>query len=341
MAYKRIGCLGGSFDPIHKGHLELAKQILKDGCDEVWFIPSLSTPLKDRKLTAYEDRYRMIKLAIAPYRRMRVCAIEKTLPVPSYTLQTLQALKKRYPDASFNFYLGGDQAKQLDRWYKIEECFHLAQFKVFLRDQEELSCPYDLPIVKMPLIDMSSTKVREGRLQDCPASVRRYIAEQGLYLSDYVASQLNEKRYLHSLSVAQLSVELAKAHGLDEIKAYRIGMLHDVCKYWNYEKGQRFMKAWFPDKLKESAAIWHGYLAAKEIKRFYKIKDKQIIQAVYHHVKGSSLTPYTMIIYLADKLDPSRGYDSSMQIDLAKKDLKKAYLLVQKEQEEYLKKEKK
>ena len=71
MSVVRVGLLGGSFDPIHKGHLALAKAILKDGCQEVWFLPCIQSPLKERQLTDFEDRCKMIQLAIKPYRKMR------------------------------------------------------------------------------------------------------------------------------------------------------------------------------------------------------------------------------------------------------------------------------
>ena len=67
---KTIGLLGGSFDPIHKGHLELGKRILKDGCDEVWFIPCQSSPLKERKISDFDTRVKMIKAAIRPFKKM-------------------------------------------------------------------------------------------------------------------------------------------------------------------------------------------------------------------------------------------------------------------------------
>ena len=127
MSTLRIGLLGGSFDPIHKGHLELAKAILKNGCHEVWFIPCQSSPLKQRTLSSFEDRVNMIKWAIKPFKKMKVCTIEKDLPVPSYTVNTLRELTKKY-DHEFIFYIGYDQANQLHKWKDIDECVKMAEF---------------------------------------------------------------------------------------------------------------------------------------------------------------------------------------------------------------------
>ena len=87
MSTLKIGLLGGSFDPIHKGHLELAKSILKDGCSEVWFLPCLSSPLKDRKLTDFHDRVKMIQLAIAPFKKMK--DMVKTILLNNHLLELI------------------------------------------------------------------------------------------------------------------------------------------------------------------------------------------------------------------------------------------------------------
>ena len=86
----KIGLLGGTFDPIHNGHLAIAKTALKRlGLDQVWFVPSLKTPLKDRELTPFELRVIMMKKALRPYRKMKLCLIEKDLPTPATFMYTL------------------------------------------------------------------------------------------------------------------------------------------------------------------------------------------------------------------------------------------------------------
>ena len=101
------------------------------------------------------------------------------------------------------------------------------------------------------------------------------------------------------------------------------------------------MQTQFPQYLDEAPAIWHGYLGADTVKRHYRLNDKKILNAIYHHVKGDSTDPLAMILYMADKLDPLRDYDSSQEIALAEENLHKAYELVHAQQQAYLKKEKK
>ncbi len=334
--------VGGSFDPIHNAHLAMGKWALrKDHCKEVWFIPTVSTPLKDRALTSYAIRAAMVKAAVAPYRHMKLCTIEEKLAAPSYTVRTLRALKKRYPKTEFIWYIGADQAAQLDQWKNIEECLQLAAFKIFRRNGELIKCAYELPILDMEEMPVSSTQIRQGAFQYCPASVRSIIAMERLYIDEYAAHSMSEKRYQHSVSVAALSAHLAQVHGLDAEAAYTAGMLHDICKQWPYEKARLWMQTQFPQYLDEAPAIWHGYLGANTVKRQYRLNDKKILNAIYHHVKGDSTDPLAMILYMADKLDPLRDYDSSQEIALAERHLHKAYELVHAQQRAYLKKEKK
>lgn len=338
----RIGLVGGSFDPIHNAHLAMGKWALrKDHCDEVWYIPTVQTPLKDRVLTSYEVRAKMVKAAIKPYRHMKLCDIEQTLSAPSYTVKTLRALKKRYPNVEFIWYIGADQAAQLEKWKHIDECLKLAKFKIFRRNGETIRCAYELPVLDMAEYPVSSTQIRQGAFELCPPVVRSIIAKERLYIDEYVSHSMSEKRYRHSESVAKLSAELAAVHGLDTDAAYTAGMLHDICKQWPYEKAKCWMKTTFSQFLDEAPAIWHGYLGAVYVRRHYRLRDKKILNAIYHHVKGDSADPIARIVYMADKLDPLRDYDSSKEIALAKKDLRAAYELVYAQQQDYLKKEKK
>ena len=118
-----------------------------------------------------------------------------------------------------------------------------------------------------------------------------------------------------------------------------MGIAHDVCKQLPYEKAKAWMRAHMPDHLEEAAAIWHGYIGADYVNKVFHIRDRRILQAIYHHVKGRNRTDYDRILFIADKLDPSRGYDSGKEIEISRKSLKEGYRVVKQQQEAYLKKE--
>ncbi len=335
----KIAILGGSFDPIHQGHMEMAKYALRHiKVDEVWFLPTKKTPLKTRELTAFHHRCEMIKRAIHPYNRMKLCKDEDRDVEYSYTIDTVKYMKKKYPMHQFLWLIGFDQAKQLESWKDIQTLLQLVEFHVFLRDDKTEVCPFPVIIEKMPLINISSTKIRKGHdLHKVARSVRDYIAQHGLYLSTMIEDKMCEKRYEHSKSVAKLAKELALCHGVDEQKAYIAGLLHDVCKEWPYQKAYQWMQTFHPLLMHHHKNIWHAYVGEQHVKRYYHIRDKQICHAIKNHVQGSKQHTLSMIVYIADKLDPLRGYDSHALIQLSKKDLNRGYEEVQKEQEAYLK----
>lgn len=338
----KIAIIGGSFDPIHKGHLAMAKHVLKHHLvQEVWFMVAKDTPLKDRILTGYTQRCEMCERALQPYANMRICTLENELEGVSYTIHTVRELHKRYPQHDFIWLIGADQAAQLERWKDIDGLLALIEFYVFPRDCQRIECIYPHTPMSMPLIEVSSSEIRRGKKRSMlPTAVKRYMEERCLYLEEQVRFCMSEKRFSHSQGVAKLCIELAKAHGIDPHQAYLAGILHDVCKEWSIPQLEAYMKQFDPERIGEAKAIWHGYVASHFIGRAFGIYDKAVAHAIYHHVKGESTAPLAMILYVSDKLDPGRGYASEKEIALCRVDLMAGFQLVHEQQAAYLKKEK-
>ncbi len=174
---KRIGIFGGSFNPIHLGHTALATYICEQGLvDEVWFMVSPQNPLKqDLTLLDENERLAMAHLATVPYPMLKACDFEFTLPRPSYTYHTLQALHKAYPDCEFSLIIGEDNWQCFDHWYRGEDIAREIPIIVYPRSSEraessevsELTyklsiADCQLSILKtLPLLPYSSTEVRE------------------------------------------------------------------------------------------------------------------------------------------------------------------------------------
>lgn len=338
----RIAIIGGSFDPIHLGHLAMARYVLSHHLvDQVWFMVAYLTPLKNRKLTSFDQRVALVEAAIQYDKRMKVCTLEAQRQGTSYTIDTVDILKQRYPNHRFVWLIGNDQAKQLGEWKDIDRLSKEIEFYVFPRDEEHIVCHYPYVKMNMKLMDVSSSEIREGKKRWClPSVVQQKISESYLYVDSIAASRLSEYRFHHCESVAALCVELANAHHVNVQKAYCAGMLHDICKEWGKDRLQRYLMPLESIVLKEPAQIWHGYAGAYVVSKMLGIHDREITQAIYHHVKGSTCSPLAMIVYISDKLDPSRGYDSSATIALCKQDLMAGYQEVMRQQMAYLKKEK-
>lgn len=335
---KKVALLGGSFDPIHHGHIAMAKAAkCQLGVDEVWFLVAKQANFKETQ-TSFDHRVKMVKLAISPYRRFKVCTIESKLTGISYTIDTMKLLIKEYPSVQFYFVIGGDQIANLDYWKNIEELRSMVQFVGIERRGFERK--ESMMMIEMDEINVSSSMIRanEGFVYAIP-KVIEYATMHDLYLHQQLRTLMSEKRYEHSVRVATLCKELAIAHDVNPRNAYIAGLLHDACKQMPYAKAKAYISVLAPYLLNESAAIWHGPIGAYYAKAHFQITNNEIISSINHHVTGNGQSALSMIVYLADKLEPGRGYDTSKQIAVAKKSLRAAVKLVKEEQASYLKEE--
>lgn len=340
---KRVALIGGSFDPVHEGHIEIAKAARQAlHTDEVWFIPSNSTPLKDRELTPVSDRLAMLRLAIAGHPDFKICDADLKRSGTSYSIDTMRILKEQYPDTEFFWLIGTDQAEQFSRWKEPEELIRLAQFVVVDRNgQSPEEDPWNFPRIEMKKIPVSSTEIRRGdKLNYLAPAVLQYILDHELYLYFWLKPRMSEHRFAHSSSVARVCRALARQHGLDEHKAFLCGLFHDIAKDMNYEELKKWIAACEPQALSEHHAIWHGYAGGCIADRVFGIHDPMICNAISNHVKGTSYDPYAMITFIADKLDPLRGYDSSALMEACMRDLYNGFMMVKQENKAFLEKEK-
>jgi len=180
---------GGSFDPVHVGHLAAAEAAGEALDARVRFLPAREQPFKRAAHGATpEQRAEMLDLAIAGNPRLAVERIELTLPTPSYTVRTLRALAEREPGNRFSLLLGADAAADLPAWYQVDALPDLADVIVFARPGA--ARPRHRAIsraVTVPAIDVSATLIRERVRQArsirylVPDAVREYIAARGLY----------------------------------------------------------------------------------------------------------------------------------------------------------------
>lgn len=180
---------GGSFDPVHVGHLIVAEAAGEALGARVRFLPAREQPFKRVAHGATpEERADMLELAVAGNPRLAVERIELSLPTPSYTVRTLQALARREPGNRFALLLGADAARELADWHDVAALPGLADVVVFARPGAAVpEHPWIGRVVAVPGLDLSATLVRERVRQGrsirylVPDGVREYIATRGLY----------------------------------------------------------------------------------------------------------------------------------------------------------------
>ena len=186
---KKIGILGGTFNPPHFGHLLIAHEVLNElELDEIWFIPNKEPPHKKMEApVSDEDRINMLRLAIDDEPLFKIKTIEMERKGPSYTYDTMKILKERYPDIHFYFIIGADMVESLSEWYKIEQLVDIVTFVGVDRLRFKLETSYPIIYVNVPNFEISSSDIRR-RIKDgktikylLPDSVISYIKEKKLY----------------------------------------------------------------------------------------------------------------------------------------------------------------
>lgn len=163
---RSIGIFGGSFNPIHNGHIALCKAFLAQcDIDEVWLMVSPQNPLKQNvSLLDDEIRFRLAQKALEGESAIRACGYEFHLPRPSYTWNTLQALGNDYPDCRFTLLIGGDNWACFDRWYRSEDILKNYSIAVYPRTGSAIDAtllPPSVSLINTPLFNISSTEVRQ------------------------------------------------------------------------------------------------------------------------------------------------------------------------------------
>lgn len=189
----RTGIYGGSFNPIHTGHLTLGKLLCEQGLvDELWFLVSPLNPFKQTTNDLLDDqaRLQLVQLAVRNEPQLQVSDFEMHLPRPSYMVHTLEKLREAYPDREFILVIGADNWLRFDQWYESEEILNHHLILVYPRPGYEIdlsTLPDGVTLVDTPLIDISSTQIRNSIARGnfdgkgLPPQVWKEIKRQGYY----------------------------------------------------------------------------------------------------------------------------------------------------------------
>lgn len=197
---KRIGILGGTFDPIHNGHILLAKEaIIAGGLDYVLFLVSKCPPHKTVCATDIE-RFEMVELALRGERKLKACSTELQREGKSYTSKSLECLREEYPSTKMFYIIGSDVLLTLPYWHEQEKVFSLVEFICFRRSGGMLPCEQKMRHFneeqkrRVHFYDVHIPDISSQRIRDCfrrhipcseiPSEVEQYIRGKNLYGSD-------------------------------------------------------------------------------------------------------------------------------------------------------------
>lgn len=188
----RIGVMGGSFNPVHIGHLMVAEYVRQQAnLDEVLMMLSPRNPLKSDADNLADDtqRMEMLRIACADYKGLTPCDIELSMPRPSYTIDTLNALSSKYPEYDFTLIIGSDNWQLFDRWRASQEIIERYGVIVYPRPDYRIDTPLPagVTLVEAPTVNLSGTFVRNAISQGVnvdvflPKGVYNYIIEHKVY----------------------------------------------------------------------------------------------------------------------------------------------------------------
>ena len=339
MAKERIGIMGGTFDPIHLGHLRMAQHALESmQLDRVLMLPSGHPPHKP-DITAGEDRYRMLCAACAGINGLEPCREELDRTGIIYTVDTLSILHEKYPKAELFYIIGADMLMVLHKWRGLETILSLCTFLICPRSWQYT--PQQLTeerrrltamggrfvILDTDVVDVSSTEMRQAlcagkSTPDLPVEVREYAQAAGLYGAQpripegpqwlpLLFRNLSVKRFSHTLAVADTARHLALLHGLDAQKAEAAGLLHDCAKCMPLRELQRIAKENHLTEdvsILESGALLHSVVGAHLARTEYGCEDPEILNAILSHTTGKpGMSPLAMAVWLADTIEPTRA----------------------------------
>ena len=330
-----IGVFGGTFDPVHMGHLLFAEAAREQaGLSRVLFMPAHIQPFKQgEEVLPDDDRLRMLKLAIAYNPYFGVTAVETNKGGVSYTIDSLRELRKKNSGKKICFIVGTDMFLNIEKWKDSSALLNEFDLAVGARpgyDGEaagktakkiQKKHGTHIEFIENPQIELSSTAIRrriaagESIRYYVPESVRRYLL---------VRKKVGEKRFEHTKRVIDMSVEMAEQFGVSEYKAALAALLHDYCKD--------------PGGGVEND-VGHGAMAADAVNRDFGIKDEDVLNAIRYHTTGrAGMSKLERIIFLADTVEPGRTYNSIAKLrETCLDDLHKGTYNVLVELKKYLK----
>ncbi|MEA4897763.1 nicotinate-nucleotide adenylyltransferase [Bacillota bacterium Meth-B3] len=327
-----IGILGGTFDPIHLGHLKMAEAATRQlSIGRMLFIPDGDPPHKGTQASA-EDRLNMVVLAIQGRPGFEASDVEVKRAGVTYTLDTLRSLRASEPDADFCYVVGADTLLTIETWHAFDEVASLLRMLVLVPRpgtpdpliKSQMACisgkyRLDIRMIGQPVSNLSSTEVRQRAARHeslalyVPEPVERYIKARKLYhdpMLETLRHTMTPARYRHTLGVERMAVRLAQLHGVDVEQARLAALLHDCAKHMQVAEMAALVAREgiaLAAGEGESRALLHAAAGTALAREQFHVTDGQVLDAIRWHTTGRvGMTALDKVIYLADMTEENR-----------------------------------
>ncbi len=325
MILQRIGILGGTFDPIHAGHLMLAGEARRQAqLDFVLLLPMADPAHRDTRADI-SHRLDMCRLALEGNKEI-LLSEAGLQPGVRYSVDTLRLLKKQYPESEFFFIIGADKLSSLPYWQEADALFDMCSFLCFPRPgiyprealekargagarvqwMEAVEAPYSSTLIR----------ARTALYEDAPGldeKVLCYMAEKGLYREDLlprIRPMMNAHRFRHTLGVVKAAVRLCSVHHLPVQKAALAALLHDIAKGMPQPELAQMAEHYQLVEVENTlmiGAVLHGPVGAYLAQRQFGVMDEEVLNAIRYHTTGrEQMTPFEMAVFIADAIEEGR-----------------------------------
>ena len=338
---------GGTFNPIHIGHKEMLSFVCgRDDVEKVLLIPTKSPVHKvGYDLASGEHRLKMCEILSEEFPKSEVWDIELKREEKSYTYYTLLDCKKMLPNADIWFLCGADMLITIKTWFRYADLIKMCKIMAVFRkgeDKDKFQSIIEeikndgatIEVIDAPIDNISSTEVRKAIANKneikgmVPEKIANYIIENNLYqgttdmtieeYKNHIKAKLTDKRYHHSLCVADEAVRLADRYGGDKEKAYLAGLLHDVLKDTDKNEQLKLAKQFgiiLSDLEISAPKLYHSLIGCEYVRQVLGVEDDEIIDAIrYHTTARANMSLLEKIIYLADYTSLDRDYNGIEQM---------------------------
>ncbi len=333
----KILMFGSAFNPPHNGHLTLINEaVAARKPDLVVLVPTGNPVHKNMPPCPKKIRLKMSRaLACLVNCECTVLDYELKRNKPSYTIDTLLYLRKKYPGFKIELLMGSDMLLYFSKWHRYKEIINLCTIVAAIRDDVDSrrvtsvvmainNLGGDALLLSMKPFVISSGEIRT-RLQlsqDCseliPDRVLEIVTEEKLYravhlrtIARKVEKQLSAKRNHHTLMVCKMAIKLARKNGVNNYKACAAALLHDVAKEFSQEKMLQLIKnSGIMIKWQDLPfSVWHGFAGAEFAKQELMVLDEEILSAIRWHSTGKAgMSKLDKIIYLSDMVSEDREF---------------------------------
>lgn len=336
---KSIAIMGGTFDPIHNGHLHVANSVIEAfALEKIIFMPTGNSPFKNKNDNR-QHRLTMTELAIKDYKQFETSDIEISRQGTTFTIDTFREIKEK-EQCKIYFIIGTDVLLSIYDFKEPLELFSICEFIVINRHgysngliEKMRDDNAKVHILNIDMIDISSTKIRHMVSRNKPIGfyvphvVDSYIKEKNLYKKDSkfdfdkatatLKENISPKRFTHIMGVCDTAIALAKHYKENEKSAHIAALLHDWAKEYSFEKLISVSEKYeykIDSFIIQNLDLCHGFLAAEIASKDFDITDYDILNAIRYHTTGrANMSMLEKIVFIADATEPNRGESKDLE----------------------------